>query len=75
LTTIDTQNRIWLKILTREKQNYDVKKRMLKKQKEGMETDIQPINSIKRTKESGGFVYSAAVMTAKGIVYIPKKLI
>lgn len=31
LTTIDTQNRIWLKILTREKQNYDVKKRLLRK--------------------------------------------
>jgi hypothetical protein len=31
LTLIDTQNRIWLKILTREKQNYDVKKRLLKK--------------------------------------------
>lgn len=40
-----------------------------------METDILPINSVKRSSGSGGFVYSAAVMTAKGIVYIPKKLI
>ena len=31
LTSVDTQNRIWLKILTREKQNYDVKKRFLRK--------------------------------------------
>lgn len=31
LTSIDTQNRIWLKILSREKQNYDVKKRLLRK--------------------------------------------
>ena len=27
LTAVDTQNRIWLKILMREKQNYDDKKR------------------------------------------------
>ena len=32
LTAVDTQNRIWLKIITREKQNYDVKKRILRKQ-------------------------------------------
>lgn len=75
LTIIDTQNRIWLKILTREKQNYDVKKRMLRKQKEGMEAEILPTNNVRRNKESGGFAYQAAVMTAKGIVYIPKKLI
>lgn len=32
LTSVDTQNRIWLKILTREKQNYDVKRRIYRKQ-------------------------------------------
>jgi len=29
LTAIDTQNRIWLKILMREKQNFDDKKRII----------------------------------------------
>ena len=42
LTVIDTQNRIWLKILTREKQNSDVKKRMLSKQNEVIDNDAQP---------------------------------
>lgn len=29
LTAVDTQNRIWLKILMREKQHYDDKKRII----------------------------------------------
>ena len=31
LALIDTQNRIWIKIISREKQNYEVKKKQLKK--------------------------------------------
>ncbi len=57
LTIIDTQNRIWLKILTREKQNYDVKKRMLRKHKEGVEAETHPINNVRRHGGSSGFVY------------------
>jgi len=74
LTVIDTQNRIWLKILTREKQNYDVKKRMLRKQKEGIEIEALPITQQRRGGSSG-IVYNATMMTVKGIVYIPKKII
>jgi hypothetical protein len=34
LIMIDTQNKIWLKIISREKVIYDEKKKLLKKQKE-----------------------------------------
>jgi len=38
LTTIDTQNKIWLRIMTREQHDYEVKGRMMKKQMEEQST-------------------------------------
>jgi len=85
LTAIDTQNRIWLKILTREKQNYDVKKRLLRKQKEGMDGQQDSTGSAvvpvemrykrKQREEEHSIFYYAAVFTAKGVIFLPKKIV
>lgn len=47
---------------------------MLRKQKEGIEIEALPITQQRRGGSSG-IVYNATMMTVKGIVYIPKKII
>ena len=53
LTAVDTQNRIWLKILMREKQNLDDKKRIImRKQMSKFETQVADGSADPSLKDS-----------------------
>lgn len=70
LTAIDTQNRIWLKIITREKQNYDAKKQTLRKHAEPQMLVIKKQERMARVKTENA-IWKLASRLARAGMYIP----
>ena len=64
---IDTQNKIWFKIITREKQNYDEKKTLYMNR-------VEPSTSVTLSSGAKSVILFAPKMLAKGIEKINEKL-
>eukprot|EP00347_Sterkiella_histriomuscorum_P015009 403358661 len=82
LALIDTQNRIWMKIISREKQNYEVKKKQLMKIKE-INTDqleqrgrrqgnLRQIFSTGQANRNHGPISKGFQILYEGVVFVPK---